>query len=344
VYRHAVAGALWAGAIFDANPFAPGRLRRTSMGSIKYFAERGALDENGLLSLGWLGRFEAMRQSYSGPGSPYWAGLGLAGLVLPESHPVWTDVEQPAPIDLEDRADAIRPIGWLVSGTAADGIVRVINHGVDHSGAVPVAEGPLYNRFAYSTVTAPVPLPDGSTGLAVDNQVALVGADGRWSQRPLIDLITIDGRRAESRHAARFARAEPDEGFDLGTELTCISLVRGSVEVRAVRIESAVQARALVISGFAVPRKPAPGVRTDLISSVTPLTGSASIGRAVHQVETTFGTELDVPWCRYEAPQPDNWYVAAVSLSDQAPKWPTVELNPTGQPIVTWPDGSTDHI
>ncbi|MGW6495269.1 DUF2264 domain-containing protein [Nonomuraea angiospora] len=343
-YRHAAVGALWTGAVFDANPYSPGRLRRTCMGAVKYFVERGAFDEDGLLSPGWLGRFEAMRESYISPGSPYWASLGLTGLVLPESHPVWTDVEQPAPIDLEDRVGAIRPIGWLVSGTASDGIVRAINHGVDHSGVVPVAERPLYNRFGYSTVTAPVPLSDGSAGKAVDNQVALIDRSGRWSQRPVFDLISIDDHRAESRHVARFARAEPGEGFDEGPELTCVSLVRGSVEVRAVRIGSAVRAEALVISGFAVPRKPASGARTDLVSAVVPLTDGGSIGTAVHAVENAFGADLEVPWCRFDAPERDRWYVAAVSLGDRAPSWPTVRPDASGQPVVTWPSGEIERV
>ncbi|MEU6716996.1 DUF2264 domain-containing protein [Nonomuraea sp. NPDC046802] len=343
-YRYAAVGALWTGAVFDANPYSPGRLRRTCMGAIKYFVERGAFDEDGLLSPGWLGRFEAMRESYISPGSPYWASLGLTGLVLPESHPVWADVEQPAPIDLDDRVSAIRPIGWLVSGTASDGIVRAINHGVDYSGVVPVAERPLYNRFGYSTATAPVPLSDGSAGKAVDNQVALIDQSGRWSQRPVFDLISIDDHRAESRHVARFARAEPGAGFDEGPELRCISLARGSVEVRAVRIRSAVQAEALVISGFAVPRKPAPGARTDLVSAVVPLTDGGSIGTAVHAVETAFGADLEVPWCRFDAPEPDRWYVAAVSLGDRAPIWPTVRPDSSGRPVVTWPGGVIERI
>lgn len=343
-YRYAAVGALWTGAVFDANPHSAGRLRRTCMGTIKYFVERGAFDEHGLLSRGWHGRFEAMRESYLSPGSPYWASLGLAGLVLPESHPVWTDVERPAPIDLEDHVSAIQPIGWLASGTTSDGIVRVVNHGVDYSTLSPVTERPLYNRFGYSTATAPVPLPDGSAAGAVDNQVALIDEWGRWSQRPLIDSFHVEGTRAESRHVARFARPEPAEGFDEGPALTCISLTRGAVEVRAVRIESAMGAEALVISGYAVPRKPAPGARTDLMSSVVSLTKGAATGTAVHAVETAFGRDLEVPWCRFDAPDSDRWYVVAISLSERAPAWPIIESAQNGRPVVTWPSGELDHI
>ncbi len=87
VYRYATVGALWTGAIFNANPLPPGQLRRIAVGAIRYFADRDAFDGNGLLSLGWHSRFEPMRQSYSGPGSPYWASLGLAGLA-PARHSI----------------------------------------------------------------------------------------------------------------------------------------------------------------------------------------------------------------------------------------------------------------
>ena len=51
----------------------------------------------------------------------------------------------------------MRAPGWMVSGTRADGIVRVVNHGTDHAveGAT-VADSPLYARLGYSTATSPL--------------------------------------------------------------------------------------------------------------------------------------------------------------------------------------------
>jgi hypothetical protein len=302
-----------------------------------------------------------MRQSYSGPGSPYWASLGLAGLALPESHPVWAATEEPAPTDRADFTRPIRPIGWLASGTVADGIVRVINHGVDHSAAVPKIENPDYNRYGYSTATAPVPLPDGSSGRPVDNQVALVDSEGRWSQRPIIDLISIDDHRAESRQLVRFARPDPSptrpepesptrpepvEGFDDGPELRCVSIVRGAVEVRAVRLSfpEPVEGQALVISGYAVPRQPFPGARTDLINSVVSLTDAGTIGSSVHPIDNPFGADLEVHWIRFDDPQPDRWYVAAIGLGEREPEWPTAEVDHETDLMITWPDGESDRL
>ena len=38
-----------------------------------------------------------MCQVYSGPGSPYFAGMGFLGLAAPADHPLWTSPEQPPP-------------------------------------------------------------------------------------------------------------------------------------------------------------------------------------------------------------------------------------------------------
>lgn len=359
VYRYAAVGALWTGAIFDANPLPPGQLRRTCVGTIKYFADRGAFDEAGLLSLGWLGRFEPMRQNYSGPGSPYWASLGLAGLVLPETDPVWSAVERPGPAENDDHVRTIRPIGWLVSTTADDGIVRVINHGVDHSAAIPKIEDPQYNRYGYSTVTAPVPLSAGSGDAPVDNQIAVIDRAGRWSQRPKIELIGIDDHRAESRQLARFPKSpkpvEEADQFDDGPELHSISIVRGAVEVRAVRlmvpelvegpepVEGPSNDLSLVISGYAVPQRPAAGAPTGLINSVVPLTEGGTTGSTVHPIENAFGADLEVRWCRFDKPEQSRWYFVAIALEEREPNWPVIKYDSDAW-VIVWPDGTSDNL
>ena len=76
-----------------------------------------------------------MRQSYSGAGSPYWAAKGMLGLALPADHRVWTAVEEPLPVEAGDTQRLIAAPGWQVNGTAADGVVRIRNHGTDHANA-----------------------------------------------------------------------------------------------------------------------------------------------------------------------------------------------------------------
>ena len=103
-YRFATTAPLWLGALTGRTPLTPGETRRLSSGALKYFLERDAVDEHGLLTLGWHGPDEAILQGYSGPASPYWASKGFLGLLLPPDHEVWTAAEEPGPAE---RADAV---------------------------------------------------------------------------------------------------------------------------------------------------------------------------------------------------------------------------------------------
>ena len=118
----------------------------------KYFVTNGALDAEGILSLGWHGEWPAVRQAYSGPGSPYWAAKGMLGLVLPAGHPVWTSPERPMPVEIGDEERAVTAPGWLLSARRQDGFAVALNHGTDH--ALPGdqrSDSPLYSRLGYST-------------------------------------------------------------------------------------------------------------------------------------------------------------------------------------------------
>ncbi|MGW2519568.1 DUF2264 domain-containing protein [Streptomyces sp. NPDC001617] len=218
-YRFAAAAPLWAGALADATPLSPGRTRRLASGALKHFTERGVPDEQGLLSLGWYRPFLPVTQRYSGPASPYWASKAFLGLLLPESHPVWTAPEEPGPVDTADTTLALPAPGWLLHSTAADGIVRLVNHGSDRLPPPPATDedSPHYAKLAYSTATA----PDTPTG--PDNHIALLAPDGTPSQRGRIHPLGAEGRRAGSWQ----------EG---GVET--VSVVHGPWEIRVHRIDA----------------------------------------------------------------------------------------------------------
>ncbi|GAB7042199.1 MULTISPECIES: DUF2264 domain-containing protein [Catenuloplanes] len=160
-YRYAAAAALWTGALADATPLPPGETRRLASGTLRYFADRGAPDEAGLLRLGYHGQFLPITQPYSGPASPYWAAKGFVGLLLPADHPVWTATEEPAAVERGDFTRTLPAPGWLLHGTRADGVVRLYNHGSDHIkvpaelGDDPERDDPHYAKIGYSTHTAP---------------------------------------------------------------------------------------------------------------------------------------------------------------------------------------------
>lgn len=266
VYRFAAAAPFWAGALSGSTALTPGQTRRAASGIVRHFTEHGVPDERGLLTLGWHGTWPDLAQHYSGTGSPYWASKGMLGLALPADHPVWTATEEPLPVEGGDVLTVARAPGWLVSGTQADGLVRVVNHGTDH--ALPgdaVTDSPVYARLGYSTATSPVVGARGSAD-PVDQSAAVVGPDGRLSHRTGFETLSVgtvpldgaaghDGPAGQggaagvafSRGRAHWVRpaagardygAGHDGEVTWGPWVTTGSVVRGAWEVRLVRVET----------------------------------------------------------------------------------------------------------
>lgn len=237
-YRYAALAPVWAGALFDASPLAPGRTRRLASGVLRHFVERLP---SGPEPIGWYGPLPAIRQPYSGPGSPYWSSKGFAGLVLAPDHPVWTEVEQPLEVESRDVALTLAVPGWVVSGTRADGVVRVVNHGTDHADdAILSADDPGYSRHAYATHAGP------EYGLPpLDSHAALVDVAGNPSHRRPLRPLGVRGRVAISRHRAHWPLAAPATDIwpppqppsVAGPWLTTASVLRGAVEIRLVRVD-----------------------------------------------------------------------------------------------------------
>lgn len=244
-YRFAMLAPFWAGELFDATPLTPGGTRRLTSAVANHFVEAGCFDEAGLLSIGWHRPFETMRETYSGGASPYWASKGFAGLVLPPDHPVWTAAEEPLPIETGDVLFALPKLGWIVSGTREDGIVRVAQHGGDHAATDHlVIDVPGYARHGYATHAA----PEYGNSYPLDSHVALITADGRVSHRSPALSLGIEAGRAVSRHRTHWwqgtgpIRNDPhrwrgEDGFEVGPWLTTASLLHGPWEVRLARVD-----------------------------------------------------------------------------------------------------------
>ncbi|MEU6083589.1 DUF2264 domain-containing protein [Streptomyces sp. NPDC047108] len=269
-YRFAATAALWAGALTGHTPLPTGATRRIASGSLRYFLDRGAAAGHttdragdgvpdarasrpvapdappGLLSLGWHGPYAPIVQDYSGTASPYWASKGFVGLLLPPDHAEWTAPERPAP---SEAADAVTPLpapGWLVQSTAADGLVRVHNHGSHGQVFPPSRDDPLYARLAYSTRTGPtVPGedPDNHFGLLAED------ADGEhWlTRRGRITPLGSGPGWAASAHRPLVGDAELP-----GVTVTAVTLARGAAEVRIHRVRGAAPGTDVRISGWAV--------------------------------------------------------------------------------------------
>ncbi|ASO21968.1 hypothetical protein FHR81_005025 [Actinoalloteichus hoggarensis] len=244
-YRWAALAPVWVAAVFDSGPFDPGMLRRWASGTLRYFLDRGALDDDDVLTTGWHGSFPALAQWYSGPASPYWASKGMLGLLLPEDHPVWTSVEQPLPVERADFQLDLPGPGWLVSGTKDDGIVRVANHGTDRASDERLApELPVYTAFAFSTHTAVGLDPAqelwrgrGLEAAPADSAVVLLDERGEPSMRPPVRPLGVVDGVAFSRHRAHWPVDSAADVFRTGPTVTVGSVLRGAWEVRLIRVE-----------------------------------------------------------------------------------------------------------
>ncbi|MEU9336674.1 DUF2264 domain-containing protein [Streptomyces sp. NPDC048290] len=382
-YRHAALAALWTGALFDATPLAPGETRALASRTLDHFARHGAPDGRGLLTLGWHRPYRGVLQVYSGPASPYWASKGFIGLVLPPGHPVWTEPELPLPVERADYGRALAAPGWLVSGTSADGIVRVVQHGGDHTDpARPHTDDPCYARFAYSTHTAPETPGDPTAGRGacagadpLDNAVVLLDADGRASHRRPATRLSFGDTTAVSRSRAHWPAdatwdpfGGPDTRYTPGPWITVGSALRGAVEVRAVRVDPAPDTpdgpgHVLRIGGWALAtdtgdpegagRVDAATAQVDggtgLVSSVTGVHGLPHAAVVPGVDSNALGARSATPVVLSDGPVVHGTlYVALVQLTDAGPvALPEVAARADGSDLcaeVTWPDGARDTV
>ncbi|MEV6540365.1 DUF2264 domain-containing protein [Streptomyces sp. NPDC051665] len=245
-YRFATTAPLWLGALTGRTPLSPGETRRLASGALKYFLERGAVDDRGLLSLGWHGPNEAVLQGYSGPASPYWASKGFLGLLLPPDHEVWTAPEEPGPAEREDAVTAVAPANWLLQSTSSDGLVRLHNHGSED-----VRYDPYYTRLAYSTATAP--------SSSYDNSVILGGDPSRTE---IVPLGVGEGWIA-SRHTAAS-----------GARVVSLVVAEGAVEVRAHLVVGPAAGTPVRVTGWSAGE----GLDAELVSLFGLLDGEGVVG------------------------------------------------------------------
>jgi hypothetical protein len=287
-YRFAAAAPLWLGALVDATPLAPGATRRLASGVLRHFVDRGAPDAQGLLRLGWHAPSLVVTQHYSGPASPYWASKAFLGLLLPADHPVWTDAEEPAPVETADHVRWLPGPGWLLHSTRRDGIVRLLNHGSDGNdppgleGAKPARDDPHYARLSYATHAGPCVAPD-----AVDGHLAVIAPDGTASRRRRIERIGGYDRFAASYYT--------DDLPDGAVRVDTATIACGAGEIRVHRV-SAPAGFAVREGGYAVAAADPPAgevtgaaatvsTRSDRISAVVGLHGFTAAG-VEHGVDT----------------------------------------------------------
>ncbi|GAA0685734.1 DUF2264 domain-containing protein [Kitasatospora atroaurantiaca] len=343
-YRFAAATPLWAGALTGHTPLAPGATRRLASGTLRYFLDRGSLQPDGLLSLGWFGPHPPVIQSYSGPASPYWASKGFLGLLLPPDHPVWTEPEEAAPVE---RGDAVLPLtrpGWLIQSTAADGLVRLHNHGSDDQPADEVLpDDPLYARLGYSTVTGP--RHDGPP----DNHFGLV-VGGELSERGRIRPLGAGDGWAASAHHPRIGGTELP-----GVTVTSLVLASGADEIHAHLVTGAAPGTEVRHSGWAVAGDavetwtdgPRAGAAADpegarLTSVLQRVEGYTAAEASRLLAGTAFGPAGALPALTGRTGSGPSLFVSVARLSRSATRsFDGLQVRTDGALIrVVWPDGS----
>ncbi|WP_235008184.1 DUF2264 domain-containing protein [Microbacterium timonense] len=255
IYRFAAAAPFWVGALAEVPSTSLGRLRRAANAIVAHFDGRDVPGRSGVLTMGWHHEWRDLAQSYSGPGSPYWAVKGLLGVALPADHPVWAAESEPLPIETGDELRTVRSAGWVISGTRADGIVRIVNHGTDHAaeGSL-VGDSPLYARIGYATAASPLANAR-AWEEPLEQSVVLVDDAGRATHRAAMQLIDVrvqddeDGRVgiAASVSRAHWLTPRPalhrhGSGLDGDVEIAGVvevhSLARGPWELRLARVRS----------------------------------------------------------------------------------------------------------
>ncbi|SDY06508.1 hypothetical protein SAMN05421504_104395 [Amycolatopsis xylanica] len=323
-YRFAAASAVGLGAVTGSTPLALGVSRRLLSGSLRYFLERAAVDENGLLSLGWHGPHEPTLQSYSGPGSPYWASKAFVCLLAGADHPLWTSVEEAAPSEGPDRVLALPEPGFLVQSSG--GIVRLHNHGSDHvrpfEGEVAGDDDPHYGRLAYSTHTGPT-----SAGNPADNHFAVVVAGVRSVRRRIHPLGAAENWAA-SWHRPVFATGSP---MVPGLRVESLTVARGVHELRVHRVIGAPPGARVELTGWAT--------GAEAVSSLRPLQGWTDEDEVVAPQGTAYTAWARMP--RLTGDASAGLFVALATLSaDALPDTPTTFTDLT----FTWPDGVTTHL
>ncbi|MEV5893355.1 DUF2264 domain-containing protein [Nonomuraea fuscirosea] len=331
-YRFATVVPFWLGALTGATPLPPGRTRRIASGALRHFAAHGAPDERGLLTLGWYDAFEPVTQSYSGPASPYWASKAFLGLLLPPEHPVWTEPEQAAPVDLADQTLAMPAPGWVLHATRDDGVVRLINHGSDRDRVQDQdTPDPHYLKFAYTSHSGP------ETG-GVDNHLAVLAPDGAASLRRRIEPLAV---------ADRFAASGYQDG---PVRVVTASVVDGAAEIRIHRV-TAPEGRQVRDGGHALAARVPLDLKEGEVrrpdglgSGVRPLHGYSGTGIVTAEGANAFGRCSATPYAIGAHPGGTAVYVSLVWLAGAPPASPGVRVEGDHLVVLTLPGGDTATV
>ncbi|WP_199041803.1 DUF2264 domain-containing protein [Glycomyces salinus] len=195
IYRFAQAGFWGALAFADVEALPWGQVKGLLLRHLRHWARLPAVDEAGLLTIGYAYPDLNLTEAYNSPGSPYWAMKAFLPLALPGGHPFWRAEETGPP-----RLEPVRPQphagmvlvrdrthAWALAGGQSGLQFR---HGAEK-----------YAKFAYSTAFG-FSVPAGGHGLhqlAADSMLALSEDGTHWRVRESAEEVRVEGGTVRSR-------------------------------------------------------------------------------------------------------------------------------------------------
>jgi hypothetical protein len=174
-YRCALLHAPVWGVLSSTSPLPLGQVRRLCRLALRHFMDApGVFGPNGELTLGFTREYPQIAESYSGPGSPYWAAKAFSILALPPEHPFWIAQEVALPVERGDYTLPAAGGSFLVHGSRGDGQVQLVN-----GGSLVLAK--KYSNFSYSThfgyeidrprdIAEPDPFGEASLSFSLDGE------------------------------------------------------------------------------------------------------------------------------------------------------------------------------
>ncbi|KAI0265839.1 hypothetical protein BC834DRAFT_824517 [Gloeopeniophorella convolvens] len=195
VYRFAMSS-FWAAVAFaDLELPAPltwGVIKGILLRNLRYWArEPGAYNSDGTLTLGFCYPNHNLTENYNSPGSVYWCCKSFLVLALPETHPFWSAVEEPYPLDGLSKNPVVLSHPLHIS-VRTGGHTYVLSSGQQCS--YPVKQSAAkYGKFGYSSAFG-YSIPVGSLTLEElggDSTLALSDDAGEtWKAR----RVTLEAR------------------------------------------------------------------------------------------------------------------------------------------------------
>ncbi len=151
IYRFAVASFWGALAFADVEALPWGVIKGLYLRNLRWWFRRPIFSETGLLTLGFAYPNLNLPETYSSPGSPYWAFKAFLPLALPAGHPFWRAEEQPLP-DLEPIRTQPHARMVISRDAEAGHVVALAGGQLDADAESHLRYGDAkYARFAYSS-------------------------------------------------------------------------------------------------------------------------------------------------------------------------------------------------